>query len=48
MRGAHLAGADLKGAAFAAPKPVQSDQFIQEAPKAASLARVQGVDFSQV
>ncbi|MBD1879277.1 pentapeptide repeat-containing protein [Coleofasciculus sp. FACHB-T130] len=48
LRGANLAGANLKGATFAAPKPVQSDQFIQEAPNAASLARVQGVEFSQV
>lgn len=47
LRGANLSGADLKGATFAAPKPVQSDQFIQEAPNAASLARVKGVDFSQ-
>ncbi|MFE1746690.1 pentapeptide repeat-containing protein [Coleofasciculus sp. H7-2] len=47
LRGANLAGADLKGATFAAPKPLQSDQFIQEAPNSASLARVKGVDFSQ-
>lgn len=47
LRGAKVAGVDFQGTIFAAPKRVESDQFIQGPPSAASSARLKGVDFSQ-
>ncbi len=48
LRGANLAGADFQGATFAATTPVESNQFIEKLPQAASAANVKSVNFTRV
>lgn len=46
LRGANLAGTDFKGVIFANAKPTQSNQFLETLPASTSIARINGVNFT--
>ncbi|MEC4895748.1 MAG: pentapeptide repeat-containing protein [Oscillatoria sp. PMC 1051.18] len=48
LRGANLAGANFQGVRFFARRETNSEQFLQPAPIADSVAKIEGVNFAQV